>query len=167
MWPVGLGFEYFYGFLGGDSDQWHPALFENTRPIEPYLGKPDYIFDRDMADKAIAWMRTQHALAPNKSGCKLHRIASRLPVASVANGIFLGVDLLSICSLSSRAITPANDLSARGVGGKRFRRTPPTCSIARTKARQLAHPQTWVAMTSAFAVSSAPAASIASSTLEG
>ena len=103
MWPVGLGFEYFYGFLGGDSDQWHPALFENTRPIEPYLGKPDYIFDRDMADKAIAWMRTQHALAPNKSGCKLHRIASRLPVASVANGIFLGVDLLSICSLSSRA----------------------------------------------------------------
>jgi len=66
LWPVGLGFEYFYGFLGGDSDQWHPALYENTRPIEPYLGKPDYIFDRDMADKAIAWMRTQHALAPNK-----------------------------------------------------------------------------------------------------
>lgn len=66
LWPVGLGFEYFYGFLGGDSDQWHPALFENTKPVEPYLGKPDYIFDRDMADQAIAWMRTQHALAPNK-----------------------------------------------------------------------------------------------------
>jgi arylsulfatase A-like enzyme len=66
LWPVGLGFEYFYGFIGGESDQWHPALYENTRPIEPYLGKPDYIFDRDMADKAIAWMRTQNALAPNK-----------------------------------------------------------------------------------------------------
>lgn len=66
LWPSGLGFEYFYGFIGGDSDQWHPALFENTRPIEPYLGDPDYIFDRDMADKAIAWMRTQNALAPDK-----------------------------------------------------------------------------------------------------
>src|SRR5262249_1571752 len=66
LWPSGLGFEYFYGFIGGDSDQWHPALYENTRPIEPYLGKPDYILDHDLADKAIDWMRMQHALAPNK-----------------------------------------------------------------------------------------------------
>jgi arylsulfatase len=66
LWPSGLGFEYFYGFLGGDSDQWHPALYENTRPIEPYFGKPDYILDHDLADKAIAWMRMQHALAPQR-----------------------------------------------------------------------------------------------------
>jgi arylsulfatase A-like enzyme len=66
LWPTGLGFEYFYGFLGGDSDQWHPALFENTTPIEPYLGKPDYILDRDLADKAISHIRMQHALAPHK-----------------------------------------------------------------------------------------------------
>ena len=66
LWPSGLGFEYFYGFIGGDSDQWHPALYENTTPIEPYLGKPDYILDRDLADKAIEWLRMQHALAPNK-----------------------------------------------------------------------------------------------------
>jgi arylsulfatase len=66
LWPTGLGFEYFYGFIGGDSDQWHPALYENTTPIEPYLGKPDYILNNDMADKAITWMRMQHALAPNK-----------------------------------------------------------------------------------------------------
>ena len=66
LWPTGLGFEHFYGFLGGDSDQWHPALYENTKPIEPYLGDPTYILDRDLADKAIAWMRMQHALAPNK-----------------------------------------------------------------------------------------------------
>jgi arylsulfatase A-like enzyme len=66
LWPSGLGFEYFYGFLGGDSDQWHPALSENTRPIEPYLGNPDYILDRDLADKAIGWLRMQHALAPSK-----------------------------------------------------------------------------------------------------
>jgi arylsulfatase A-like enzyme len=66
LWPSGLGFEYFYGFVGGDSDQWHPALYENTMPIEPYLGKPDYILDHDLADKAIAWMEMQHALAPSK-----------------------------------------------------------------------------------------------------
>jgi arylsulfatase len=66
LWPNGLGFEYFYGFLGGDSDQWHPALYENTTPIEPYLGDPTYILDRDLADKAIAWMRMQHAVAPTK-----------------------------------------------------------------------------------------------------
>jgi arylsulfatase A-like enzyme len=66
LWPSGLGFEYFYGFIGGDSDQWHPALYENTMPIEPYLGNPNYILDHDLADKAINWMETQHALAPSK-----------------------------------------------------------------------------------------------------
>jgi arylsulfatase A-like enzyme len=66
LWPNGLGFEHFYGFLGGDSDQWHPALYENTTPIEPYVGNPDYILDIDLADKAITWMRMQHALAPQK-----------------------------------------------------------------------------------------------------
>src|SRR3974390_3070294 len=66
LWPNGLGFEYFYGFIGGDSDQWHPALYENTTPIEPYFGKPDSILDVDLADKAITWMRMQHALAPSK-----------------------------------------------------------------------------------------------------
>ncbi len=66
LWPVGLGFEYFYGFVGGDSNQWSPALVENTRPIEPPHDDPDYNFDRDMADKAINWLRMQHAVAPNK-----------------------------------------------------------------------------------------------------
>jgi arylsulfatase len=66
LWPTGLGFEKFYGFLGGDSDQWHPALYDGTNPIEPYFGNPDYILDRDLADKAIAWMQMQHAVAPTK-----------------------------------------------------------------------------------------------------
>jgi arylsulfatase len=66
LWPTGLGFEHFYGFLGGDSDQWHPALYDGTNPIEPYVGNPDYILDVDLADKAIGWMRMQHALALNK-----------------------------------------------------------------------------------------------------
>jgi arylsulfatase len=66
LWPTGLGFEYFYGFLGGDCDQWHPALYRNTTPIEPYLGDPDYILDRDLADQAISYIRMQHAVAPEK-----------------------------------------------------------------------------------------------------
>jgi len=66
LWPSSLGFEYFYGFIGGDSDQWHPALYENTVPIEPYLGNPNYILDHDLANKAIAWMEMQHSLAPSK-----------------------------------------------------------------------------------------------------
>jgi len=66
LWPVGLGFEYFYGFVGGDTSQWAPAIVENTRPVEPPEGDPSYNFDRDMADHALAWIRMQKAVAPNK-----------------------------------------------------------------------------------------------------
>ena len=66
QWPSGLGFEYFYGFLGGDTDNWHPALFENTKPVLPPVNDPNYILIRDMADRAINWIRTQHAVAPDK-----------------------------------------------------------------------------------------------------
>ncbi|MEZ6069943.1 MAG: arylsulfatase [Pirellulales bacterium] len=66
LWPTGLGFEYFYGFVGGDTNQWAPALTENTRPVEPPADDPAYNFDEDMANRAIAWMRMQHAVAPDK-----------------------------------------------------------------------------------------------------
>ncbi len=66
LWPTGLGFEYFYGFIGAETDQWRPAAFEGTRPIEPYMGKPDYNFDYDIADQAIRWVRNQKAVAPDK-----------------------------------------------------------------------------------------------------
>jgi len=66
LWPMGLGFEYFYGFVGAETSQWRPAVFEGTKPIEPYLGNPDYNFDYDMADQAIKWVRNQKAVAPDK-----------------------------------------------------------------------------------------------------
>ena len=56
LWPTGLGFEHFYGFVGGDTSQWRPAAVNGTKPIEPYIGNPDYHFDDDMADRAIAWI---------------------------------------------------------------------------------------------------------------
>ena len=65
LWPTALGFEYFYGFIGADTNQWAPALFEGTKPIEPPHDQ-DYFFDRDMADKAIARIRLLHAMAPEK-----------------------------------------------------------------------------------------------------
>ena len=65
-WPTGLGFDKFYGFVGAETSQWRPAVFDGTKPIEPYLGKPDYNFDYDMADQAIEWMRNQKAVAPDK-----------------------------------------------------------------------------------------------------
>ncbi len=68
LWPTGLGFEYFYGFLGGDTNQWHSAIYENTKPVQAEEQRGDHPmhFDQLMADHAIAWLRMQHAVAPNK-----------------------------------------------------------------------------------------------------
>jgi arylsulfatase A-like enzyme len=65
-WPTGLGFQHFYGFLMGDTNQFAPALFNGTTPVEPHLNNPDYILDRDLADNAINWMRTQRGANPAK-----------------------------------------------------------------------------------------------------
>jgi len=65
-WPTGLGFEYFYGFLSADTSMWAPAIVENTLRVEPPHGDPAYHFEKDMADHAIGWLRTQRASAPDK-----------------------------------------------------------------------------------------------------
>jgi len=56
QWPSGMGFEYFYGFVGGDTSQWQPNLFRNTTAIAPYLGKPGWNLTTAMADDAIHWL---------------------------------------------------------------------------------------------------------------
>jgi arylsulfatase len=67
MWPTGSGFEYFYGFIGGEDNQWNPALYEGTSPIEPEKSPEEgYHLTEDLADKAIAWVRQQKALMPDK-----------------------------------------------------------------------------------------------------
>ncbi|HLG87123.1 MAG TPA: sulfatase-like hydrolase/transferase [Alphaproteobacteria bacterium] len=65
-WPVNMGFEYSYGFLAAETNQWQPALVEDLHTVEPPHDDPTYILDRDLADHAIQWIRTQKALAPNK-----------------------------------------------------------------------------------------------------
>jgi arylsulfatase A-like enzyme len=64
-WPTGQGFSYFYGFIQADTDQFAPALFENTRPVAPPTDDPSYILDHDLANRAIAWIDQVHAVAPN------------------------------------------------------------------------------------------------------
>jgi arylsulfatase A-like enzyme len=67
QWPTGSGFEYFYGFIGGETNQYYPALYDGTTPVEPDK-TPDegYHFTEDMTDRAIGWVQEQKALMPDK-----------------------------------------------------------------------------------------------------
>ena len=66
-WPTGEGFEKFYGFVGGETNQWAPTLFMNTSPVEPpATAEEGYHFSEDIIDKAIAWVRGTRVLTPDK-----------------------------------------------------------------------------------------------------
>ncbi len=71
-WPTGGGgFEYFYGFIGGEANQWYPTLYEATTPVEPKKTPEEgYHFMEDMTDKAIAWVAQQKALAPDSASAE-------------------------------------------------------------------------------------------------
>lgn len=64
-WPTGMGFEKFYGFMGGETDQFEPTLIEGTTPILRPEGK-DYHLTTDLADQAIRWMRARQSITPGK-----------------------------------------------------------------------------------------------------
>ena len=66
QWPNGMGFEYFYGFVGGDTNQWQPNLFRNTTAIYPFQGNPDWNLETAMADEAIQYMKQLKEIAPEK-----------------------------------------------------------------------------------------------------
>src|SRR5271168_1252204 len=66
QWPSGMGFQYFYGFMGGETDQWEPYLFRDHTQVYPWVGKPGYNLITDMADDAIRYMRNLNAAAPDK-----------------------------------------------------------------------------------------------------
>lgn len=66
-WPTFRGFDKFYGFLGGETNQWSPFIFDGLTPIpDPSNGDPDYHFLVDMTDKAIEWIEIQQSLTPQK-----------------------------------------------------------------------------------------------------
>ena len=64
-WANGLGFDYFYGFNGGDMNHWNPVLYEN-RNLVPASGDPKYYLTTDLADHAIAWVRKVKSIAPDR-----------------------------------------------------------------------------------------------------
>ena len=67
QWPTGMGFEFFYGFMGGDTNQWEPGnLVQNTTAIYPYVGKPGWNLMTAMADEAIDYMNRINALSPDQ-----------------------------------------------------------------------------------------------------
>ncbi len=66
QWPTGMGFEYFYGFVGGDASQWQPNLFRNTTAIYPFQGNPGWNLTTAMADEAIQYMKQLKEIAPDK-----------------------------------------------------------------------------------------------------
>jgi arylsulfatase A-like enzyme len=61
-----MGFEYFYGFMGGDASQWQPNLYRNTTAIYPFEGNPGWNLTTAMADEAIQYMKGLKAVAPEK-----------------------------------------------------------------------------------------------------
>ncbi len=65
-WPIGMGFDYFYGFVGGDTSQWQPNLFRQTTAIYPYAGNPAWNLTTAMADDAIAHMKMLNEVDPKK-----------------------------------------------------------------------------------------------------
>ena len=66
QWPSGMGFEYFYGFMGGETDQWRPWLFRDHTQIFPWVGNPGYNLTTDMADEAINHIKGLNAAAPDQ-----------------------------------------------------------------------------------------------------
>jgi arylsulfatase len=66
QWPNGMGFDYFYGFVGGDASQWQPNLFRNTTAIYPFEGNPGWNLETAMADEAIQYIKQLKEIAPGK-----------------------------------------------------------------------------------------------------
>src|SRR5690606_32748744 len=68
QWPTGMGFDYFYGFVGGDANQWGPNLFRNTTQIYPFNGAAPGTWNliTEMADDAIDWMYRIHQTDPDQ-----------------------------------------------------------------------------------------------------
>jgi arylsulfatase len=66
QWPSGMGFDYFYGFMGGETDQWTPYLFRDHTQITPWIGKPGYNLTTDLADEAVQYLNQINASAPDQ-----------------------------------------------------------------------------------------------------
>ena len=65
-WSTGSGFDRFYGFMGGETDQWHPTIYDQNQEVDPAIGNPDYHLTEDLTDQAIKWVRQHEAVTPER-----------------------------------------------------------------------------------------------------
>ena len=127
QWPTGSGFEYFYGFVGGETNQWYPALYEGTTPIEPpKTPEEGYHFTEDMTDKAIAWVRQQKSLMPDKPFFMYFAPGRDARPASRAEGVGRQVQGASSTRAGTRARGDARaaEGARRGPRRRRAHRAP-------------------------------------------
>ena len=87
QWPNGLGFDYFYGFVGGDASQWQPNLFRNTTAIYPFLGNPGWNLETAMADDAIQYMKRAQGARARQTVLRLLRAGRHPRTASSDAGV--------------------------------------------------------------------------------
>ena len=101
-WPTGDGFEKFYGFVGGETNQWAPFIYDGVTPVE-LPDDPDYHFLTDMTDQAVAWIRYQKALTPDRPSIRSRRASrtcgeriSRRPSNEAAIALYLSVGFAEV-----------------------------------------------------------------------
>ena len=87
QWPTGMGFEYFYGFVGGDANQWQPNLFRNTTQIYPFEGKPGWNLVTGMADDAIDYLNRINQIHPEQAVLRQVRARRHARAASPDQGM--------------------------------------------------------------------------------
>ena len=86
-WPTHSGFDKFYGFIGGETNQWSPAVYDGVARVEP-PHDPKYHFTTDMTNQAINWMQAQQALTPiNHSTFTLHPAPAMRRIMFPKNGL--------------------------------------------------------------------------------
>jgi arylsulfatase len=126
-WPTpGNGFEYFYGFLGGETDQYYPTLREGITRVEPW-GTPEegYHLTEDLTDKAIAWIRQQKALTPGQAVLRLLRAGCHPRPPPRAQGV--GCETATGCQMAGERARASNRNAAEtqaghtGPGPRRWR----------------------------------------------
>ena len=111
QWPTGMGFEYFYGFVGGDANQWEPNLFRNTTQIYPFQGKPGWNLVTGMADDAIDYLNRVNQIDPEQAVLLLLRSRRHARAASSDQG--MGGQDPAPCTCSTTAGTSCASGSSR------------------------------------------------------
>jgi Sulfatase len=147
-WPTSLGFEYFYGFQGGEANQWHTPMYEGTTPIEP-PDEPGWHFSEAIADRCMAWIAEQKAVAPAKPffaywapgapyACKRSWTTAARPVKSSAESCPFSRNSAVGCAAARALIgvrgEPVRRVSARPAHLHSSRRSAHQVRLGRSKA---------------------------------